>query len=123
MPSRSARPCSHPGCTTLVALGSRCPAHARDLDVQRDPARQRMYDRRWRKIRKAHLAQHPWCENGIRQGVYVPATDVHHLERHVGDAEKFYTSPLESLCHQCHSAWTAYEAGWTDTPPHQKCYA
>ena len=114
MPSRSARPCSHPGCTTLVAEGSRCPAHARDLDVQRDPARQRLYDRRWRKVRRAHLAQHPWCEQCLREGIYTPAVDVHHLVRHEGDIEKFYNGLLESLCKQHHSAETAKEVGWHD---------
>lgn len=85
--------------------------------MQRDPARQRLYDRHWRMRRAVQLSAHPWCENGLRQGVYVPATDVHHVERHEGDPEKFYNSELESLCHACHSAWTAYEIGRTDTPP------
>jgi hypothetical protein len=68
----------HPGCTTLVKVGSRCSVHAKDNTQQRDPARQRLYDRRWRMIRAEHLSIHPWCENGLRQGIYVPATDVHH---------------------------------------------
>jgi 5-methylcytosine-specific restriction protein A len=117
MPARACHPCAHPGCTTLVAIGSRCPAHTSDLIVQHNPEHQRLYDRRWRQIRKDHLSQNPWCANGLRAGVYVAASDVHHVDRHLGDKERFYYGPFESLCQKCHAAVTAYEIGWTNTPP------
>jgi hypothetical protein len=45
----------------------------------------------------------------LRASIYTPATDVHHLERHNGNLLLFLTSPLESLCHICHSRKTANE--------------
>jgi 5-methylcytosine-specific restriction enzyme A len=110
MPSRSLRPCSHPGCTTLVASG-RCAKHT-IKDANHIPERQRLYDRKWRRIRAAHLSSQPWCERCLVEGIYTPATDVHHLERHEGDPEKFYNGILESLCKTHHSSETAKEVGW-----------
>jgi 5-methylcytosine-specific restriction enzyme A len=111
MPSRSLRPCSWPGgCTTLVHSG-RCEKHA-VKDANHIPERQRLYDRKWRRIRAAYLADHPWCERCLADGIYTAATDVHHLDRHAGDPEKFYNGQLESLCKPHHSAETAKEVGW-----------
>ena len=62
----------------------------------------------------------------MRQNIYKPAREVHHLERHEGDAEKFFSGQLESLCKPCHSSITAQEVGWHDekrvTPPGQKSF-
>jgi len=87
----------------------RCELHQSEREFKRDPAVQRLYDRRWQRRRAAHLAAHPWCERCLRGGMYVPATDVHHVLPHRGDPIVFMTSELESLCHSCHSKMTANE--------------
>jgi 5-methylcytosine-specific restriction protein A len=45
----------------------------------------------------------------MNNNIYTPATDVHHVERHSGDVEKFYTNNLQALCHSCHSKKTVVE--------------
>jgi 5-methylcytosine-specific restriction protein A len=111
MPARARRTCSYPGCSNLAEAGSsRCIAHSH-YDNHK-PERQRLYDRTWRARRAAYLASHPWCEDCLEKGLYVPAVDVHHVDRHEGDRVKFVTSPLRALCKECHSKHTAVEVGW-----------
>ncbi len=45
----------------------------------------------------------------MRQGIYTPATEVHHLIPHRGNIDLFLGSPLESLCKSCHSRKTSEE--------------
>ncbi len=87
----------------------RCAQHQQGGPVQRDKRVHRLYDRRWGKRRAAWLAAHPWCAACLRQGIHTPATDVHHLVAHRGDVDVFISSPLESLCHSCHSKATVAE--------------
>jgi len=110
MPFSALKPCVYPSCQTLVRSGY-CEKHAGSVppSFQRDPERQRLYDRRWQMRRARHLGAHPWCEICLQSGLYVPATDVHHLVPHRGDVHIFNTSPLQSLCHSCHSKITAVE--------------
>lgn len=100
MPDAALRPCSYPGCSRLVKSG-RCDMHRGE--TRRDPEIHRLYDRKWQDRRRIHLANHPWCAECMRGGSFVPATDVHHLVPHKGNRQIFMTSPLESLCHSCHS--------------------
>jgi 5-methylcytosine-specific restriction protein A len=108
MPWSAPKPCSYPGCTQLVTTG-RCDEHPRVDTFVRDAEVQKLYGRRWRQRRLAQLAKEPWCADCLRANIYTPATDVHHLQRHNGNIELFMTSPLESLCHICHSRKTARE--------------
>ena len=129
MPSRMTRLCNAPGCTRLVDAGQHyCEQHQHPpsppstsnpnittgrTDEQR--ARHRLYDRAWKKRREWQLSTYPWCASCLRRGHYVPAPDVHHIIPHRGSAIIFARSPLESLCHACHSRITA-----TETPPRKK---
>lgn len=110
MPEKALKPCAYPGCPELVKSGY-CKRHAnaRGGSFVRDPKRQRLYDRKWQKIRRAHLAKHPWCEECLKKGIYIPATQVHHVIPHKGDPIIFYSSPLMALCLECHSRITASE--------------
>ena len=108
MPSKALKPCGYPGCPNLVESG-RCELHRSESEFKRDPAVQRLYDRKWQARRKVQLSAHPWCEVCLSKGIYTPATDVHHVTPHRGDKNIFLTSPLESLCHACHSEVTARE--------------
>jgi len=110
MPKAPLRPCAYPGCTELVVRG-RCSRHASEAgSFVRNTAWQKLYDRSWQRRRVRQLAEHPWCEACLAEGVYTPATDVHHVVAHRGDYTVFVTSPLQSLCHRCHSRVTAGES-------------
>jgi 5-methylcytosine-specific restriction protein A len=109
MPYRSARPCSYPGCSQLVTKGSRCAVHTVAVVEQRDPQVHRLYGRAWQKRSKAHLTAWPWCEDCLKKGIYIPASEVHHEQQHKGDRLVFNTSPLTSLCKECHGIRTANE--------------
>lgn len=110
MPNRAMKACAYPGCVTLVRAGY-CEQHKRNqVKPYRDQAKQNLYGTTlWRKMRAIQLSREPWCAECLRANVYTPATDVDHIERHDGDLEVFYSSPLQSLCHACHSRKTAQE--------------
>jgi len=85
----------------------------RTIKNKRNPNIKRLYnDPRWKRIRIVQLALYPWCARCLEHGVYEPATDVDHIERHGGNEEKFFSGPFDSLCHSCHSSKTAKEVGW-----------
>ena len=109
MPNSPLRPCTYPGCPRLVAHG-RCEVHAVEPRISyHNPEHQKLYGDAWKKRRLYQLAAHPWCELCLQRGIYVPATDVHHIQPHKGNKVTFITSPLQSLCHACHSSLTASE--------------
>ena len=109
MPTSTLTPCSYPGCTILVRRG-RCDVHRGTVIDRHNQDGQRLYNTvRWHQLRHAQLARQPWCEECLKQGIYTPATDVDHKERHEGDPVRFFGGPLQSLCHNCHSRKTASE--------------
>jgi 5-methylcytosine-specific restriction protein A len=110
MPYRSLRPCAYPGCDQLVTRG-RCDRHKGEYVFDyHDPVSQGMYNSRcWKMLRDQQLRRQPWCEVCLSVGKYTPATDVDHIIPHLGNVEAFRNSPLQSLCHGCHSRKTASE--------------
>jgi 5-methylcytosine-specific restriction protein A len=120
MPTRSKRPCQHPGCIELVASGY-CEKHkpieiARKRtgykiynDTHRDKEVQKLYDRKWQTRRSQQLKDHPLCQDCLKYGRQTPAKEVHHEIVHKGNLVIFRTSPLLSLCKSCHSAHTKIE--------------
>lgn len=113
MPTSPMRPCHYPGCPNLVQSGY-CAEHKGQSTDFRDPQRQGLYSTRlWQRIRHRQLAKEPWCAECMRAGLYIPATDVDHIERHMGDRVRFFRGPFQSLCHACHSRKTATETGIT----------
>ena len=122
MPAGMWKTCTYPGCTRLVKAG-RCSEHRQQQFSDRDIERQRMYGTaRWKRIRRAQLSAHPWCVECLAAGRYTPATDVDHVERHEGDPDKFFSGPLQSLCHSCHSVKTAQEVGSPSREGGQKSF-
>jgi 5-methylcytosine-specific restriction protein A len=113
VPHSALRPCTWPGCNTLVSAG-RCELHS-SKKVERDPATKKLYDsRQWKSIRRRQLAEYPWCVDCLAEGKHVPATEVDHIEPHHGDVEKFFAGPLQSLCTSHHSRKTANEVWHTE---------
>lgn len=82
--------------------------------VQRQSAHARGYGRRWEKIAKAFLAEHPICENpfGDHGLSLVPAEHVdHRVPRSRGGTDD--ASNLSALCARCHSKKTVmYDGGF-----------
>lgn len=64
---------------------------------------------RWRKLRLAYIIEHPLCEECLKNGKTVPATEVHHqVPISKGQSELeiislgFDAKNLMALCEQCH---------------------
>jgi 5-methylcytosine-specific restriction protein A len=54
--------CATPGCPAILPRGTtRCPAHARQYDLQRGSAKERGYDSRWNKFSRDWRKRHPLC--------------------------------------------------------------
>ena len=57
--------------------------------------------REFAKIKKKYLAEHPYCEVCLTQGLIVPSIDVHHIRaRWAGDNSE---DNLIALCRGCHN--------------------
>lgn len=67
--------------------------------------------KQWRLLRQSQLTEHPLCELCLEQGLYVSATEVHHItpcETALTDAEMqrlmFSVDNLQSLCREHHQS-------------------
>ncbi|MBM7795195.1 HNH endonuclease [Pseudoglutamicibacter cumminsii] len=110
VPRKPKRPCSQPGCPELTDHRF-CPAHARAEDeryrtYQLDPAINKRYDHRRRKIRNAYIQAHPLCEQCQTQGRVTPAQEVDHIVP-LEDGGTHDEANLQALCKPCHSSKTA----------------
>lgn len=110
MANRPLRPCLHPGCPAL-STGPRCPAHTvaykHAYEHDRGSPASRGYDRRWQKLRAAHLARQPAC-------VACGSTDrleVHHIVPVAEGGGMLDARNLETRCLRCHSRVTAERRG------------
>ena len=115
MPTRAAGPCRHPGCKAVATTGKHCDAHQADADHRKkferwrgSPA-SRGYGRDWQKVRQEVLERdHYTCQDCLRHGRVVLATEVHHEVRVASDpSRRLDKTNLRSLCKPCHSAITA----------------
>jgi len=110
MPYKPKRPCAYPGCGRLAVSEQYCAEHQKLMDKQynkyeRDPASNKRYGRAWKRIRDRYIKAHPLCEECEKQGLIVPAEEVHHiLPVSKGGTNDF--DNLLSLCKRCHSAIT-----------------
>lgn len=109
MPTKPKRPCRYPGCPDL-SDGLYCEKHKKLTDAQynkyqRDPETRKRYGGEWRKIRNRYIKAHPLCEECLKQGLYTPAQEVHHILplSHGGSNA---AENLMALCKPCHSRIT-----------------
>ena len=66
----------------------------------------RPYDsRRWRKLARQQLRDHPLCNICLQSGQVVPATIADHIKPHEGDPTAFWLGKLQSLCLHCHNGF------------------
>lgn len=107
MPRKPRRPCGHPGCPRLAVEGGQyCEEHTKtERDrynrYKRAPDINKKYGRAWKRIRDHHVQEHPLCEECLKQGIYKPAEEVHHIVP-LNDGGTHARSNLVSLCRSCH---------------------
>ena len=108
MPKAQKKPCAAPGCPNLVERGQKyCEQHRSLQKQERSSASARGYGYQWQKARKRFLFSHTLCEECMKKGRYVKATDVDHVIPHRGDPKLFWDqSNWRALCHSCHSKKT-----------------
>jgi len=60
------------------------------------------------RLAAAYKAQHPFCEECLARGKYVPMDEVHHKTPFHGLADplRLEWSNLQSLCQRCHARHT-----------------
>ena len=122
------RICSFPGCFRPVSLDDKyCEKHKaagllrdqkriKDREVRRvhfkGTSSERGYGSKWRALRNRYIAQHPYCVECMKKGIFTMATDVDHIVPHRGDPSLLFDeNNLQSLCKSCHSRKTAKEDG------------
>jgi 5-methylcytosine-specific restriction protein A len=112
MPMRAPTACSAQPCKNPAAPNGRgrCLQHMRQANRERSTD---AYDSTWRRFRRMVLAERPLCADCERQGLIVPATELHH-ERPVRERPdlRLVESNVTGLCKPCHSKRTAAEMGW-----------
>jgi 5-methylcytosine-specific restriction endonuclease McrA len=92
----------------LAALPER--GAARSVLPKRKSARERGYDWRWQKARRAFLAAHPLCAPCERLGRLTPAAEVDHIVPHHGDMALFWDrANWQPICRPCHESKSARE--------------
>ena len=106
MPKKPLRPCSHPGCPNLCE-GQFCEQHRveerRKYDkYERSSDVNRKYGRAWKRIRDRYAAEHPLCEQCLKEGRLTPVQEVHHILP-VSKGGTHARDNLMSLCQSCHT--------------------
>jgi len=72
--------------------------------------RNKLYGRRWRKLRQQHLYQEPLCRMCKAEGKVTAGQEVDHIQKHDGDYGLFYQpSNLQTLCREHHRSAKARE--------------
>lgn len=89
--------CAYPGCQEAIPLSEKyCARHkekGKEQAEEREARRKRFkgssaergYGSKWRKRRAAFLKEHPLCEECLKRGLLVKATDVDHIIPHRGN--------------------------------------
>jgi len=117
MPTAPRRACMVAGCLDYASKYGRCVMHAAPIikarEARHEPGRHWYQTNRWRKLRARILAADPLCRHCLeRESRPVPATEVDHIDRHRGNAIKFWSAKnLQPLCSPCHARKTATERG------------
>jgi 5-methylcytosine-specific restriction protein A len=101
------RYCTSPGCSEKVSSG-RCTLHQQHhRRAQRTTALHNLYDSvRWKRLRREHQRDYPWCVTCLAQGVKRPWQQLDHVVPHRGDLDSFWNGQLQGLCREHHQAKT-----------------
>lgn len=110
MPARAKRPCTEPGCPTLVR-GGRCDPHRRKRERARGTRQERGYDRhheRWRRQvleRDRHVCQP--CLRAKR--INTENIQADHIVPFDQGGERLDPGNGQAICSRCHGFKTAWE--------------
>lgn len=105
---RSKKPCSYPGCRTLVADGgSRCEVH-RVTWAKGPNEPKRMKGRALQEARERLFRGHPLCAECERQGRVRAAVVRDHIVP-MGEGGEDTDDNTQGLCHRCHDEKTEAE--------------
>lgn len=80
----------------------------KQTSIKREERNEIYTSTKWRKLRLAHLQQHPLCELCQKEGKVVPASQIHHIDSFMNyEGMKRYavaydSNNLMSLCEKCH---------------------
>jgi 5-methylcytosine-specific restriction protein A len=107
MPPKALKPCAYSGCPETIREGRYCDAHKTIAgweynQTRRSADHNKIYGRRWRKIRNLYIAKHPLCEDCLEHGIHIPADEVHHI-RPITRGGTHCEDNLRSLCKSCHT--------------------
>ncbi len=113
MPQKPLKPCSYPGCNTLVRGRTYCDECAAKKAKERKTSSKRGYGSKWQKYRARFLRNNPLCVKCKEGGRTTAATDVDHIVPVQGPSDPLFwcKSNHQALCHSCHSTKTAKENG------------
>lgn len=72
------------------------------------------HSRAWKACRHSYLQLHPFCEDCLQRGIYIPAEHVHHMiwltdENYLDPAVSLNHANLRALCIDCHNRQHAAE--------------
>ena len=115
MPNLPKHICKHPGCyvyTSNTYCDTHTIQHNKDKDKYRPSSRQRGYTRRWEKVSKLFLKEHPLCECDECTKVHklTTANVVHHVIPHHGNYELFWDEDnWQAMNKRCHDRHTLNE--------------
>lgn len=100
--------CNPPICYTLTRE-KRCPACIQLKPKRKHTRGDPFYSgRKWRRLRRAFLAENPTCLFCAERGLLQAAEDVDHIETRRDRPDREYDwANLRALCHSCHSRRTA----------------
>ena len=62
---------------------------------------------RWRNYTKAYKRKHPLCVHCLAKGKTTPVDVIDHIIPILQGGDKWSSSNLQSLCHQCHNRKSA----------------
>src|SRR5690348_5478472 len=97
------RPCANQPCPALVEKG-RCPSCQRKLEAARGSSTQRGYGSDWERVRRAYLAEHPFCQIRLLcNGVMAIEVD-HIIPIEQRPDLRLEWSNLQSACKPCNVA-------------------
>lgn len=115
MPSTALKPCAHPGCSALVANGSRCDQHKVNKTSnwskpERSSSTARGYGWAWTKLRNRIMHRDGGlCQVCFSAGLIVQAKEVDHIvAKHNGGTDD--ETNLQAICIECHKLKTAGES-------------
>ncbi len=109
MPTSAPKPCTHPGCGTLVRDGSgRCTKHSKPAWSKPVTATKRVTGRRLQAMRAELFTRCPLCVECERKGRVTLATQRDHIKP-LAEGGTDTEDNVQALCAECHESKSLQE--------------